>query len=568
MNEVQFEQLFGYQSDQAIVSHTDRGKISFVQFKYELAFVANELKKTIVKTGVTKVALFCEDSYEFSLLFFAALSCTQSVVIPANNKRFTQQSFGKETLLLGDWANKSAFSVDIPGEYEEDILPPDYFTAEIQLFTSGTSGEPQIIVKTLQQLLNEIITHDKKWPSRIANTTILATVSHQHIYGLLFKLLWPVVSGWSFVSKTYVDIVGLLKDASKWSPSVWIASPAQLSRRISSWPWELGKSLTRIFSSGGPLQEADAKAIYDLCGVEPIEVYGSTETGGIAWRNQLRGKQWNPLEGVKVTEARGGLLQVFSPWLPRGFICQDRVKIYEDGSFELQGRADRIVKLEEKRISLTQIESLLMKDSYIVTAHALTVERKRKAIAIVATLTESGNKILENKGKSFLVRQLRESLSRDLDGVALPRSWRFVNEIPTNTQGKITRDLLMQLFDVMPAAMAPQIINSEFIDSNGKVEFTVNSDLPCLTGHFDASPVVPGVVQLDWAMHFGRPLLKAGSAFSHMEVIKFKQLMMPGDSVILALEFNQEKNRLTYSFRSVNDSGIEYSSGRLCFGHV
>ncbi|WNZ56478.1 AMP-binding protein [Microbulbifer sp. MKSA007] len=496
------------------------------------------------------------------------MSCCEVVVIPANNKRFTQQKLGEQTLLLGSWEDSSAFSINIPDQYSEELFVPSYFDAGIQLFTSGTSGEPQIVDKTLYQLLNEVQAHNLKWSSRVVNTTTLATVSHQHIYGLLFKLLWPLASGRRFVSKTYVDVVGLLQDAQKWGPAVWVASPAQLSRRISSWPWELGKSLVDIFSSGGPLLEVDAKAIDQLCGIQPIEVYGSTETGGIAWRNQLRQKSWSPLKGVNIAKNSDGLLKVSSPWLPKEFICQDKVQISTDGMFELKGRADRIIKIEEKRISLTQVESLLVGSSYIVKANVLVLERKRKVVAAVATLTESGKELLQKKGKASLVRKLRETLAKDLDGVAVPRSWRFVDEIPTNLQGKITRDLLMQLFDEIPAAMVPQIISSEILDNTRQVNFTVNDDLPCLDGHFEGSPVVPGVVQLDWAMHFGRPLVKAGSTSTQMEVIKFKQLMMPGDAVTLSLEFSQEKNKLNYSFRNTQDGNIEYSSGRLCFSHV
>ncbi|WP_444883318.1 AMP-binding protein [Microbulbifer sp. PSTR4-B] len=568
MDKIQFEQVFGYSNDQAIVSYSSRGEISFAQFKRELAFIERKLKKSLNETGFKRAAIFCEDSYEFSLLFFAAMSCCDVVVIPANNKRFTQQKLGEQTLLLGSWEDSSAFSINIPDQCREELSVPSCFDAGIQLFTSGTSGEPQTVDKTLYQLLNEVKAHNLKWSPRVANTTTLATVSHQHIYGLLFKLLWPLASGRRFVSKTYVDIVGLLQDAHKWGPAVWVASPAQLSRRISSWPWALGKSLVDIFSSGGPLLEVDAKAIDQLCGIQPIEVYGSTETGGIAWRNQLRQKSWSPLKGVNIAKTSDGLLKVSSPWLPKEFICQDKVQISTDGMFELKGRADRIVKIEEKRISLTQVESLLVGSSYIVKANALVLERKRKIVAAVATLTESGKELLQKKGKASLVRKLRETLAKDLDGVAVPRSWRFVDEIPVNLQGKITRDLLMQLFDEIPAAMVPQIISSEILDNTRQVNFTVNDDLPCLDGHFEGSPVVPGVVQLDWAMHFGRPLVKAGSTFTQMEVIKFKQLMMPGDAVTLSLEFSLEKNKLNYSFRNTQDGNIEYSSGRLCFSHV
>ena len=41
-----------------------------------------------------------------------------------------------------------------------------------------------------------------------------------------------------------------------------------------------------IFSSGGPLSRETALQIAEVCGQAPIEVLGSTETGGIAFRQQ------------------------------------------------------------------------------------------------------------------------------------------------------------------------------------------------------------------------------------------------------------------------------------------
>ena len=73
---------------------------------------------------------------------------------------------------------------------------PEGFNADksvITFFTSGSTGKPKEIEKTVSQLECEIKELQKMWPCRYAS--FYSTVSHQHIYGLLFSLLWPVCAG-------------------------------------------------------------------------------------------------------------------------------------------------------------------------------------------------------------------------------------------------------------------------------------------------------------------------------------------------------------------------------------
>ena len=55
-------------------------------------------------------------------------------------------------------------------------------------------------------------------------------------------------------------------------------------------------------------------------------------------------------------------LEVTSPHLPNAdwWRTQDRVEADAGGGFRLLGRADRIVKVEERRVSLTALERQLL----------------------------------------------------------------------------------------------------------------------------------------------------------------------------------------------------------------
>ena len=85
-------------------------------------------------------------------------------------------------------------------------------------------------------------------------------------------------------------------------------------------------------------------------------------------------------------------------------------------------------------------------------------------------------------------------------------------------------------------------------------------DLPCFTGHFPQTPVLPGVVQLDWAIALAAPLLAANLRFAGMEVLKFQQLVRPGDALQLDLRFEPERGKLYFSYTR---AGQPCASGRI-----
>ncbi len=64
----------------------------------------------------------------------------------------------------------------------------------------------------------------------------------------------------------------------------------------------------------------------------------------------------------------------------------------------------------------------------------------------------------------------------------------------------------------------------------------IDADLFWFQGHFPAQPILPGVAQLDWVMHYGIALLAPGKQFSAIENIKFQQPILPGKTLRLTLQ--------------------------------
>ena len=59
--------------------------------------------------------------------------------------------------------------------------------------------------------------------------------------------------------------------------------------------------------------------------------------------------------------------------------------------------------------------------------------------------------------------------------------------------------------------------------------------LGCVDGHFPGFPIVPGFVQIGWAMDTARPLTGA-TPLRRIEALKFKELLRPGETIRVTVE--------------------------------
>src|SRR5690606_27959041 len=131
----------------------------------------------------------------------------------------------------------------------------------------------------------------------MGDAVVHGTVSHQHIYGLLFRVLWPLAAGRAIMPRTFFP--EQFAKALSAAPGVLVASPAHLKRLPGAIDWApVRRMLHAVFSSGGAVPADAAFAVRERMGRAPFEVYGSSETGGIAWRCEGVQQGWKPLPGV------------------------------------------------------------------------------------------------------------------------------------------------------------------------------------------------------------------------------------------------------------------------------
>ncbi|MGJ0486093.1 MAG: AMP-binding protein [Methylomicrobium sp.] len=514
-----------------------------------------------------RYALYTQDAYPFAAGLFALLHAGKEIWIPGNNLPETARQLKREGCrLLGDWPEAEPFDPDVRFPEDTggiaDIFDPN--APRIVLFTSGSSGQPKAVPKTLRQLQAEIDTLENLWGNTLGGACVAGTVSHQHIYGLLFRVLWPLAARRCFCSSMALSPETLLADGVP-ARICWIASPGHLKRLDEHSPWEQIAELPAIFSSGGPLPVEAAAQIFSSAGRSVIEIYGSTETGGIAWR-QSRGQSdlpWQPFAGIEIQRI-GDRSYLYSPYLndQDGLELDDRLTQLEDGRLLLQGRQDRIVKIEEKRLSLSALEQHLQDTPWIAEAYALVLERHRDVVGIAAVLSESGAAQLKDQGRNAFIQQLRIVLADSFDAVALPRKWLFVNQIPLTPQGKVNRELLTALMNLDTHTL-PRVLAAETDAAVVRLQIKVPKELRYFTDHFPNFPLLPGVVQIGWAEHFGKLFFPVMASFSHMEVIKFGKMIRPNDELDLCLKWQAAPGKLYFQYRT---EAAAYSAGRLVYG--
>ena len=511
--------------------------------------------------GVKRLAVHLEDAAELAVALLGAWRAGASVLLPADLQAQTRQRWSAEVDL---WLT------DHPDDAQlEDLYQPALPAAELDLdqcslslCTSGSSGEPKRIDKTLRQMANEVEALEQLWGADLGEACIIGSVATQHIYGLLFRVLWPLCAGRPFVRQQLAFPEDLQRASREHAAFAWVASPALLKRMGDNLDWPALSAVCRVFSSGGALPADAAQSLQQRLGQWPTEILGSSETGGIAWRQGQ--SLWQPFAGVELSQDNDGALLVASPYLPAGHIehTADAARIGADGRFELLGRLDRIVKLEEKRISLPMLEQALVAHDWVAETRLGVVQENRASLGALLVLSDSGLFALREHGRRSLTEGLRKHLSQHCEALALPRRWRLVRQLPLNSQGKLPQADVEALL-IAPRPKAPEVLEQVETDSEWSLQLSVPPDLAYFSGHFPKAPVLPGVVQVEWALNLGQQLLNLTGAFAGMEVLKFQQLVRPGDEIQLHLRFDPERSKLYFAYR--NDTAT-CSSGRILLG--
>ncbi|MBU6420837.1 MAG: hydroxymyristoyl-ACP dehydratase [Gammaproteobacteria bacterium] len=108
----------------------------------------------------------------------------------------------------------------------------------------------------------------------------------------------------------------------------------------------------------------------------------------------------------------------------------------------------------------------------------------------------------------------------------------------------------------------PTVLAEHTGSGRRELEILVAKDNPWFEGHFPGHAILPGVVQIGWAVHYAVALQDCPSTPLVLEQVKFKRPILPGARLTLRLSRAADSIQLRYEYCDAQHS---YSSGILNF---
>jgi 3-hydroxymyristoyl/3-hydroxydecanoyl-(acyl carrier protein) dehydratase len=88
-------------------------------------------------------------------------------------------------------------------------------------------------------------------------------------------------------------------------------------------------------------------------------------------------------------------------------------------------------------------------------------------------------------------------------------------------------------------------------------------ELPVFRGHFPSRPIVPGVVQIGWAVDIARARGVVNGSFAGISGAKFRRVLQPGMNLGLRLDGHDGSRQLRFEYSL---GSMVVSGGRVQFG--
>lgn len=359
-----------------------------------------------------------ESSYKLDFIkkFIPAFQNGQKIVL-----------FDKSHKQLSDYyKNNIDFLNNIESVYKSQLL----------FFTSGSTGFPIGAFKTRENLLQEVMSL-KSILNTFKTRRVVVTVPFMHIYGILVGLLLPMhLENTTLIIKDDFLPYELLNEASK--PDTLIVTTPLFIKALSKLNTNILLKNSLFISSTGPLFSNDVKIFEEKYNTNLMQLFGSTETGGIAYKYSDT-DNWTPLPLVDIG-INNDRLEVSSPFISNNlldkkiiniqgkFITEDIIELNENG-FKLIGRSNKIIKISGKRISTIQIERFLEDideiDKVIVeVVYKKDLLRSEQLRIIIQSLKKLSKKTIKNK------------ISEHFGVLNIPFDIVYVKEIVCSSMGK------------------------------------------------------------------------------------------------------------------------------------
>ncbi len=230
---------------------------------------------------------------------------------------------------LADWLAAARAGLDADG-------------SALTFRTSGSSGAPKPCTHPLALLWQEVEALARLLPGR---RRIVSLVPAHHIYGFLFTVLLPRRLG--------IDTICDLRDhapaalAARLMPGDLVIGYPDVWRAVGQAAGPLAPDVVGVTSTA-PCPPEVARAALATGLTRLVQIYGSSETAGVGWRDAPEGgytlfPYWS--REVQADLQAEGLVRQWPDGTRRPAALQDRLVWQDDGRFQPDGRIDQAVQV-------------------------------------------------------------------------------------------------------------------------------------------------------------------------------------------------------------------------------
>ncbi len=343
----------------------------------------------------------------------------------------------------------------------------------LMYFTSGTSGEPKMVIHDFLYPLGHITTgsfwHNLHEDS--LHLTIADTGWGKAVWGKLYGqwIAGATVFVYDHEKFTPTDMLRMIQDYRITS----LCAPPTIFRfliREDVTKYDLS-SLKYCTIAGEALNPAVFDAFYKLTGIKLMEGFGQTETTlticTFPWTTPKPGSMGLPNpqydvdllrpDGTKAEDGEQGQIVIRIEKKPIGLFKEyyrDPERTYEamhdgiyytgdvawrdeDGYFWFVGRADDVIKSSGYRIGPFEVESALMTHPAVVECAVTGVPDEVRGQIVKATIILA--KEYKDKVGDELIKEIQDHVKEVTAPYKYPRIVEFVDELPKTISGKIRR---------------------------------------------------------------------------------------------------------------------------------
>jgi acyl-coenzyme A synthetase/AMP-(fatty) acid ligase len=320
-------------------------------------------------------------------------------------------------------AGAARFPLVLPGE-------ADLFAS---FFTSGSEGQSQVIEKRGRQFyrqaraVGQILTLPPEG-------RVLSLVPPYHLLGFFYGLFLPLTSDAEGMVATELTGSAMVHLLAKYQPALVVGTSTHyraLVRALGS-AGPAPSPATVLLCSGAPLDPATAEALASRYGIRVRDFYGTTELGGVAWRPWPEPYQAMPGVAFRI-DPESSRLEVCSAWAEAGEATwnatDDAAEPAGEDGFRLLGRLSHLVKVGAKRFSSVEVEQALRTLPGVAEAAVVPYDRFGEQAMMAFVVTEPGSALTEAGVRAFLAGELAD--------FKMPRSLRFIAELPRGSHEKV-----------------------------------------------------------------------------------------------------------------------------------